>query len=144
MIELRRTETQGLVWQALPGEHHHASGGYGGDWRRRGRPEHRMLGVGLRAWGDGPAVGIPPPGRPTKTRPRRSSSPDSIRTHPIDADGVVQGGPAGYEVDAYDPRAGSPADAVVLASAPMADGYRALARRRHRRPGTHRHRCAPT
>ena len=26
VIELRRSETQGLVWQALPGEHHHASG----------------------------------------------------------------------------------------------------------------------
>ena len=26
VIELRRSETQGLAWQALPGEHHHASG----------------------------------------------------------------------------------------------------------------------
>ena len=34
VIELRRSETQGLMWQAGPGEHHHASGEYGGDWRR--------------------------------------------------------------------------------------------------------------
>jgi N,N-dimethylformamidase len=34
----------------------------------------------------------------------------------------VLGGPAGYEVDAYDPRAGSPSDASVLATAAM-EGY---------------------
>ena len=122
VIEIRRTETQGLVWQALPGEHHLAGGGYGGDWRRRGRPEHRMLGVGLRAWGDGPAVAY--------RRPEGEEDPAAAIVFAglepgaaIDADGVVLGGPAGYEVDAHDPRAGSPVDAVVLASAEMPDGY---------------------
>jgi N,N-dimethylformamidase len=121
VLEVRRTETQGLVWQAEPGEHHHASGEYGGDWRRRGRPEHRTLGVGLRAFGDGPAAAYV---RPTKEDPAAAIvfaglDPDA----PIDARGVVQGGPAGYEVDGFDPRAGSPPDTIILASAPMGDGY---------------------
>jgi N,N-dimethylformamidase len=122
VIELRRTETQGLVWQALPGEHHLATGGLGADWRRRGRPEHRTLGVGLRAWGEGPAVSyIRPTGDedPAVAVVFAGLDPDA----PIGADGVVQGGAAGYEVDAFDPRAGSPPDGVVLASAPMGDGY---------------------
>ncbi len=57
VIELRRNDTQGLAWQALAGEHHHAAtGAFGGDWRRHGRPEQRLLGVGLAAFGDGPAI----------------------------------------------------------------------------------------
>ena len=82
-----------------------------------------MLGVGLRAWGDGPSAGY---GRPDADEDPAAAivfaglDPDA----PIDADGVVQGGPAGYEVDACDPRAGSSPDTVLLASAPMADGYR--------------------
>ena len=57
VLELRRNETQGLAWQALPGEHHHAAtGAYCGDWRRQGRPEHRFLGVGLSAFGEAPAA----------------------------------------------------------------------------------------
>jgi N,N-dimethylformamidase len=122
VIEIRRTETQGLIWQALPGEHHHAEGGFGGDWRRRGRPEHRMLGVGLRAWGEGPAVGYVRPDGPED--PAAAIAFAGLEPgEPISADGMVQGGAAGYEVDAYDPRAGSPADAVVLASAALGDGY---------------------
>jgi N,N-dimethylformamidase len=120
VIEMRRTETD-LAWQALPGEHHHASGAYGGDWRRRGRPEHRMLGVGLRAWGEGPAVAYERPDGPED--PAAALVFAGVEPGPIDAAGVVQGGPAGYEVDAFDPRAGSPVDAVVLASAPMGEGY---------------------
>jgi N,N-dimethylformamidase len=122
VIELRRTETQGLVWQALPGEHHLTTGDFGGDWRRRGRPEHRTLGVGLRAWGEGPATAY--------ARPADDEDPAAEIVFagldpgaPLGADGVVQGGAAGYEVDAFDPRAGSPPEAVVLASAAMGDGY---------------------
>lgn len=121
VIELRRCETQGLMWQALPGEHHHAAGEHGGDWRRRGRPEHRTLGVGLRAFGDGPA---------TAYRPSDSGDPaagvlfDGLEPGvTIGADGDVLGGAAGYEVDGFDPRLGSPEDAALLATAQVADGY---------------------
>ena len=121
MIELRRCETQGLMWQAPPGEHHHASGEYGGDWRRRGRPEHRTLGVGLRAFGDGPAAAYArlQSGDPAAAIVFEGLEPGAE----IDADGAVLGGPAGYEVDGFDPRLGSPADAAVLATAPMPAGY---------------------
>ena len=121
VIELRRCETQGLMWQAPPGEHHHASGEYGGDWRRRGRPEHRTLGVGLRAFGDGrrSRTGASNPPTPAATIAFEGLEPEAE----IDADGAVLGGPAGYEVDGFDPRLGSPADAVVLATATMPAGY---------------------
>ena len=121
VIELRRCETQGLMWQAPPGEHHHASGEYGGDWRRRGRPEHRTLGVGLRAFGDAPAVAYArlQSGDPAAAIAFAGLEPGAE----IDADGAVLGGPAGYEVDGFDPRLGSPADAVVLATAAMPAGY---------------------
>ena len=121
VIELRRCETQGLMWQAPPGEHHHAGGEYGGDWRRRGRPEHRTLGVGLRAFGDAPAAAYArlQSGDPAAAIAFAGLEPGAE----IDADGAVLGGPAGYEVDGFDPRLGSPADAVVLATAVMPAGY---------------------
>ncbi len=123
VIELRRSETQGLAWQALPGEHHHASGAYGGDWRRRGRPEHRTLGVGLCGFGDGAASSYRPTaaaaGDPAGAVVFAGLDPEA----PIGAAGVVLGGAAGFEVDAYDPRLGSPPEATVLASAAVGDGY---------------------
>ncbi len=121
VIELRRCETQALMWQALPGEHHLATGEYGGDWRRRGRPEHRTLGVGLRAFGDGPATAYEreAPPDPAAAVLFAGLEPDS----PIAADGEVLGGAAGYEVDGHDRRLGSPADAVVLATARVGHGY---------------------
>jgi N,N-dimethylformamidase len=121
VIELRRCETQTLMWQALPGEHHHASGEYGGDWRRRARPEHRTLGVGLRAFGEGPAAAY---ARSESNDPAAAIAFDGIDPRAeIGAAGEVLGGAAGYEVDGYDPRLGSPAEAVVLATARVGDAY---------------------
>ena len=121
VIELRRCETQGLMWQALPGEHHHASGEYGGDWRRRARPEHRTLGVGLRAFGDGAATGY---ARAETDDPAAAIVFDGLDPGiEVDAQGEVLGGAAGYEVDGYDPRLGSPPEGVVLATARVGDDY---------------------
>ncbi len=123
VIELRRTETQGLVWQALPGEHHHAStGAYGGDWRRRGHPEHRLLGVGLCAFGDAPATDyerIVAPGDPVGDVVFAGLDPATAIGHR----GAVLGGAAGFEIDSHDPRLGSPACAVILASADPGPRY---------------------
>ena len=75
VLELRRNETQGLAWQALPGEHHHAAtGAYGGDWRRQERPEHRFLGVGLSAFGEAPGRFIR-----ARRRQRRPGGGDRLR-----------------------------------------------------------------
>ncbi len=109
------------MWQALPGEHHHASGEYGGDWRRRARPEHRTLGVGLRAFGDGAATGY---ARAATDDPAAAIAFEGVDPGvEVDAQGEVLGGAAGYEVDGYDPRLGSPPDGVVLATARVGDGY---------------------
>jgi N,N-dimethylformamidase len=124
VLELRRNETQGLAWQALPGEHHHAStGAYCGDWRRQGRPEHRFLGVGLSAFGEAPAASY---------QRVVASDPDPATElifaglepgEPIGHEGAVLGGAAGFEVDNFDPVLGSPADATVLASATVGPEY---------------------
>ncbi len=122
VAELRRNETQGLAWQALPGEHHHAAtGAYGGDWRRQGHPEHAFLGVGLSAFGEARAASYE---RADVDDPAAAIVFDGIGPGAaIGAPGAVLGGAAGFEVDNHDPLLGSPADAVVLASAPVGDEY---------------------
>ncbi|HEX2388249.1 MAG TPA: N,N-dimethylformamidase beta subunit family domain-containing protein [Solirubrobacterales bacterium] len=124
VLELRRNETQGLAWQALPGEHHHAAtGAYGGDWRRQGRPEHRFLGVGLSAFGDAPASSYQRVGAgeadPAAELIFAGLEPEA----PIGSEGVILGGAAGFEVDNHDPVLGSPSDAAVLASATLGPDY---------------------
>ena len=123
VLEVRRTETQGLVWQAGPGEHHHASGEYGGDWRRRRRPEHRTLGVGLCGFGDGPATSYE---RVETEDPAGAIVYAGVEPEtPVGAPGAVLGGAAGFEIDNHDPALGSPPEAVVLASAPAPEGSEA-------------------
>ncbi len=123
VLELRRNETQGLAWQALPGEHQHAAtGAYGGDWRRQGRPEHRFLGVGLSAFGEAPAASYErraEPGDPAAEVVFAGLDPAAPIGHP----GAVLGGAAGFEVDNHDPLLGSPADSAVLASAALGSEY---------------------
>ena len=125
VLELRRNETQGLAWQALPGEHHHAAtGDFGGDWRRHGRPEHRLLGVGLAAFGDGAAVAYSRlPGAEGEVGDAAFAGLEPGA--PIGAPGAVLGGAAGYEVDSFDPRLGSPAETTWLATAALGPGYAA-------------------
>ena len=123
VLELRRNETQGLAWQALPGEHHHAAtGAYGGDWRRQERPEHRFLGVGLSAFGEAPAASyerVADSGDPAAEIVFAGLEPEA----PIGHRGAVLGGAAGFEVDNFDPLLGSPADATLLASASLGAEY---------------------
>jgi N,N-dimethylformamidase len=121
VAELRRTDTQGLAWQALPGEHHHAAtGDYGGDWRRRERPEHRFLGVGLSAFGFSPAAAyerVIDAGHPAARIVFAGLDADAPIGHP----GRVLDGAAGFEVDNFDPVLGSPPDAIWLACAAVPD-----------------------
>ena len=115
VIEVRRNDTQALCWQADAGEHHHAATGlFGGDWRRHGRPERALLGVALHGFGDAPATAYErrvEPGDPVGDALFAGLEPGEA----IDADGIVLGGPAGYEVDSSDSRTGSPPDTRVLA-----------------------------
>lgn len=114
VMEVRRAEDGTRGWIAEPGEYYHAHGGeYGGLWRRLGRPPNLLVGVGFAAQGfdraspyrrteasfDGPAAWIF----------------DGVEGE-VFGDHGVGGGAAGQEIDRYDPRLGSPAHAVVLAT----------------------------
>ena len=51
-IEVRRAESGIRVWATQPGESYHAfGGGYGGLWRRIGRPAHALVGNGFSVQG---------------------------------------------------------------------------------------------
>ncbi len=52
VIEVRRAEGGIRAWDAAPGEaYHQLDGGYGGLWRRVGRPPQRLAGVGFSSQG---------------------------------------------------------------------------------------------
>jgi N,N-dimethylformamidase len=114
-IELRRAEDGVRNWQTETGESYHSfNGEYGGMWRRLGRAPNELVGVGFAAQGFERAIGY-----------RRNAASYDSRAAWI-FDGVQEcdigvsglgGGAAGQEVDSYNPDLGSPAHAVILASA---------------------------
>ena len=114
-IELRRAEDGVRNWQTEPGESYHAFGGeYGGMWRRLGRPPNQLVGVGFTAMGFERAVSYR---RGAASRASRAAWIfDGVTGEDIGTAGLG-GGAAGQEIDRYDPALGSPAHALVLASA---------------------------
>jgi N,N-dimethylformamidase len=113
MIEIRRAEDGIRAWAAEPGEYYNAfDGGYGGLWRRNGRPPQALAGVGFSAQGN--FYGSP------YHRVCRDPAYDWVFkgvTGDIIGDfGLSGGGAAGYELDRFDTRLGSPENGVVLAS----------------------------
>ncbi len=113
-MEVRRAEDGTRAWIAEPGEYHHAFGGeYGGLWRRLGRAPNMICGVGFAAQGFGRSA----PYRRTFDAPDRTDWIfEGVEGEVIGNHGIG-GGAAGQEIDRYDVGLGSPADAVVLASA---------------------------
>jgi N,N-dimethylformamidase len=115
VLEVRRAEGGIRTWDAQPGEYYHAlDGAYGGLWRRNGRPPQQLVGVGFSAQGlfDGSYY-------------RRQAGADDPRAAWILAGvkdeilgnfGLSGGGAAGFELDRADPRLGTPAGAIVVAS----------------------------
>jgi N,N-dimethylformamidase len=116
-MELRRAEDGVRNWQTENGESYHAfTGEYGGMWRRNGRAPNELVGVGFAAQGFGKAVHYDV--NPASRTSRAAWIWDGV----IDDEGRIGtsglgGGAAGQELDRYDTRLGSPAHAVVLASA---------------------------
>ncbi|MDG6924991.1 MAG: LamG domain-containing protein [Nitrososphaerota archaeon] len=106
-------------WTSQPGEYHHSSTGeMGGLWRNRGRAPQKMLGVGFTSQGHGP--------NRTYRRLKDSFDPRAAFIfRGIGKDEVIgdfdnlDGGPgaAGYEFDRFDHALGTPAHALLLASA---------------------------
>jgi len=121
VVEVRRWRGT-RVWEAAPGEWHHSSTGeMGGLWRYRNRPAQKMVGVGFASQGGG------------RNRPYRrlEGSLDARADFIFEGVGrdeligdfpalVLEHGAAGFEVDRVDRTLGTPAHALLLATA---DGF---------------------
>ena len=115
LIEIRRAEGGIRAWAAEPGEYFNAfDGGYGGLWRRNGRPPQMLAGVGFTAQGQFEGSYY--------RRSADSRAPDlawifdGIEDEIIGDFGLSGGGAAGFELDRADPRLGSPPTVRILAS----------------------------
>lgn len=116
LIELRRGMAGGRAWESAPGETCHSSTGeLGGLWRHRGRSPNALTGVGFAAQGwDDRAPGYE---RTAGSRdPRAAFLFEGVEEERFGERSLPGGGAAGDEVDRYDPRFGSPAEAVVVAT----------------------------
>jgi N,N-dimethylformamidase len=114
-IELRRAEDGTRAWEAQPGEYHHAWGGeLGGLWRRIGRPPNRLVGVGFAAQGF--MTGSAYAKKAAAADPRAAFVFEGVESDVFGEHGRL-GGAAGEEIDRFDPLLGSPAHALVLATA---------------------------
>jgi N,N-dimethylformamidase len=114
VIEVRRAEGGVRAWDAEPGEAFHSfTGEYGGLWRRNARAPQILVGVGFISQGFDKCSYY-----------RRTEAADDPRVAWMFAGmddgligdfGVLQGGAAGLEIDAVDPRLGTPPHAMVVA-----------------------------
>lgn len=135
VIEIRR-EGAMRTWEAGPGEHHHSTTGEpGGLWRNRGRAPQRYVGVGFT--GQGFNRSHPFHRQPGSFDPRAAWIFDGVGAdEPIGDFGLVMGGAAGFELDHVEPSLGTPAHALVLASATGFPGYEHSLEEMTRVPGT--------
>lgn len=115
LIEIRRSEGGIRAWAADPGEYFNAfDGGYGGLWRRNGRPPQLLAGVGFTAQGQFEGSYY--------RRTAESRAPDlawifdGIDDEKLGDFGFSGGGAAGFELDRVDARLGTPPTIRVLAS----------------------------
>ena len=111
VLEVRRAEGGIRAWDAAPGEaYHQLDGGYGGLWRRLGRPPQKLAGVGFSSQGmfEG-------------SHYRRLPASDGhwifegIEDETLGGFGLSGGGAAGFELDRADRRLGTPPNTVILA-----------------------------
>jgi N,N-dimethylformamidase len=116
-LELRRAEGGIRVWPTEPGESYHAfGGGYGGLWRRIGRPAHALVGNGFSA--QGRHLGFPYHFTDAIGDARVAFMREGIDPAPGDVfgeTGFMGGGAAGFELDSADPRYGTPPNALIIA-----------------------------
>lgn len=113
-MEVRRAEDGTRAWIAEAGEYHHAFGGeYGGLWRRLDRAPNKICGIGFAAQGFGRGSAY----RRSFDEPERTDWIFEGVEGEVIGDHGVGGGASGQEIDRYDVKLGSPAHAVVLASA---------------------------
>lgn len=114
IIETRRAEDGTRAWDADPGEYHMGfSGEMSGLWRRQGRSPHRLVGIGFSGQGFDRSSYFR---RTAASRDPRAAFIFEGIENEILGDFGASGGAAGEELDSCDPRLGSPAHALVLAS----------------------------
>lgn len=114
MIELRRAEDGTRAWAEQPGQYYHATGEYGGLWRRIGRPPNALVGIGFIAQGFDASTYYRR--APASRDPRAAFLFAGIEEEIIGDFGAWGGGAAGLEIDCYDASLGSPPHALVVAS----------------------------
>jgi N,N-dimethylformamidase len=118
-LEVRRAEGGIRVWATEVGESYHQfGGGYGGLWRRIGKPSHRLVGNGFST--QGRHLGFPYSFTEGIRDPRVSFMTVGIedRAAPgaqFGETGVMGGGAAGFELDSADPRYGTPPNTLIVA-----------------------------
>ena len=117
ITEHRRVETNGFIWQAPAGERHHSmTGELSGLWRNRGKSSHALAGVCCTAVGSDQAR--PYVRQPGCFEPRAAFIFEGIGDEEVIGDfGLQQGGAGGDEVDRLDYAQGTPANALLLATA---------------------------
>ena len=116
-LEVRRAEGGIRVWATEAGESYHAhGGGYGGLWRRIGRPAHGLVGNGFSA--QGRHLGFPYRFTGAAGDPRVAFMVQGIEAAPgqvFGESGFMGGGAVGFELDSADARWGTPPHALVVA-----------------------------
>jgi N,N-dimethylformamidase len=114
VVEVRRAEGGIRAWAAEAGEYFHAlDGGYGGLWRRNGRPPQMLCGVGFSA--QGLFEGSYYRRMPDAADPRAAWIFEGIDDEIIGDFGLSGGGAAGFELDRADFALGTPSNALILA-----------------------------
>jgi N,N-dimethylformamidase len=114
VLEIRRAESGVRTWAAEPGEYFHAlDGGYGGLWRRNGRPPQMLCGVGFSA--QGLFEGSYYRRMPGAADPRAAWIFEGIEDQIIGDFGLSGGGAAGFELDRADFDLGTAPNALILA-----------------------------
>ena len=114
VLEVRRAEGGIRAWAAEPGEYYHAlDGGYGGLWRRNGRPPQMLAGVGFSA--QGLFEGSYYRRMPDAGDPRAAWIFEGVAGDIIGDFGLSGGGAAGFELDRADRHLGTPPNALILA-----------------------------
>jgi N,N-dimethylformamidase len=115
VIEVRRAESGTRTWESAPGESYHSfNHELGGLWRRIGRAPNQIAGVGFVAQGFDLSSYYRR--RPDSENPRAAFIFAGVADEVIGDFGLVGGGAAGVELDAYNTLLGSPPHALVLAT----------------------------
>lgn len=124
VMEMRRGTNGTRSWSSSPGEVHHSSTGVmGGMWRDRGQPPQSTVGIGfsgiIAEFADGPGgVNAVPYVRTAASHdPRATFIFEGVDTDAIGDFGLHFGAAAGYELDSVDHALGTPAHALVVATA---------------------------